>query len=356
MTADPSLSIIIANYNYAAYVGHAIESALAVRCGRREVIVVDDGSTDNSLAVIGKFEGKIKIIAQPNLGQTQSYRRGFDVSSGDVIIFLDADDILHPDLMTEIVKVWHDGISKIQVQVATINSEGKAFGGLHPQFHEIPSPQQIRKWALETGAYPTPAGSGNAYARWFVSRVFQLPTSFVDRANDSYMLAAAPFLGDVVTIAKPLASYRIHGLNQGAQAKLDDARFANEIERTRRRFAFSMEVAAVSNLRGDDGALDRNLRFLSLRMTSLCLRPDLHPIANDARISVLTKMVGALAYPQGFSRLEGVFLVLWAGIVSVAPSASARKLISWRYVPQSRPKGFFSVLSKFGVLRARNSA
>jgi hypothetical protein len=183
---------------------------------------------------------------------------------------------------------------------------------VHPQFHEIPLPQQIREWALETGAYPTPAGSGNAYARWFVSRVFQLPTSFVDRANDSYLLAAAPFLGDVVTIAKPLASYRIHGQNQGAQAKLDDARFANEVERTRRRFAFSMEVAALANLKGDDRGLDRNLRFLSLRMTSLCLRLDLHTTVDDRRMIVLAKMLGSLAYPQGFSLLEGVSLVLWA--------------------------------------------
>jgi hypothetical protein len=163
-------------------------------------------------------------------------------------------------------------------------------------------------------------------------------------------LAAAPFLGDVVTIAKPLASYRIHGQNQGAQAKLDDARFANEVERTRRRFAFSMEVAALANLK-DERGLDRNLRFLSLRVTSLCLRPDLHATVEDRRMIILAKMLGGLAYPQGFSFLEGVSLVLWAGIVSISAPSVARKLISWRYVPQSRPKAVSSVLSKFGVLR-----
>jgi hypothetical protein len=137
------LSIIIANYNYAAYVGHAIESALAVRWNKREVIVVDDGSTDNSLSVIGKFEGQIAIVRQPNLGQTRSYKRGFDLSCGDIIIFLDTDDTLHPDLMHEIIKVWHERASKVQVQVATINSEGRAVGGLHPQLHEIPGPGEI---------------------------------------------------------------------------------------------------------------------------------------------------------------------------------------------------------------------
>jgi glycosyltransferase involved in cell wall biosynthesis len=138
MTTNPSLSIIIANYNYAAYVGHAIESALAVCWDQREVIVVDDGSTDNSLAVIGKFEGRIKIIRQSNLGQTQSYRRGFDLSCGDVIIFLDADDMLDPAIMTEIIKVWHDGISKVQVQVATINAEGTTVGGCIRSFMRFP--------------------------------------------------------------------------------------------------------------------------------------------------------------------------------------------------------------------------
>ncbi|HEY4609717.1 MAG TPA: glycosyltransferase, partial [Ilumatobacteraceae bacterium] len=67
---EPSVSIVITNYNYAAFVDAAIDSALAQQEAEVdvEVIVVDDGSTDDSLAVIERFGDRITIIATPNNG------------------------------------------------------------------------------------------------------------------------------------------------------------------------------------------------------------------------------------------------------------------------------------------------
>ncbi len=94
-----------------------------------------------------------------------------------------------------------------------------------------------------TGAYPTPPGSGNAYPRRLVEHIFNFQSDFTDRAPDSYLLAGAPAYGDVITIAKPLVDYRVHGLNHGAFLELDDSRFAREIDVSRRRHKFFTEVA-----------------------------------------------------------------------------------------------------------------
>ena len=75
------VSVIIPNHNYADYVGIAIKSALEIRWPKVEVIVVDDGSTDNSLQVIGAFSDKITLISQENAGQMPSCVNGFGKSS-----------------------------------------------------------------------------------------------------------------------------------------------------------------------------------------------------------------------------------------------------------------------------------
>src|SRR5437764_1069566 len=90
----PDVSVIINNYNYGRFLAEAIESALSQTLPATEVIVVDDGSTDNSPEVIGRYEGRIRSIMKSNGGQASALNAGFGASSGDVVIFLDADDVL----------------------------------------------------------------------------------------------------------------------------------------------------------------------------------------------------------------------------------------------------------------------
>src|SRR4051794_59978 len=119
-----SLSVIVANYNYAEFVGVAIESALAIDWPDVEVIVVDDGSTDNSRAVIEKFGGRVVAIFQENAGQIAARNLGFARSRGEAIILLDSDDVLHPSIMRETARVWHPGVSKVQFRMRGIDAEG----------------------------------------------------------------------------------------------------------------------------------------------------------------------------------------------------------------------------------------
>src|SRR5262245_14328272 len=100
------LSVIIANYNYRDFVGSAIESALAVDWPEKTVIVVDDASTDDSKSIIEGFCGRVAAYFRPKSHQLGAHTFGFEQSAGDVIIFLDADDLLEPEVMQEVAKVW----------------------------------------------------------------------------------------------------------------------------------------------------------------------------------------------------------------------------------------------------------
>ena len=351
MATELTLSVIIPNHNYADYVGIAVKSALEICWPKVEVIVVDDGSTDNSLDVIKPLADRITLISQANAGQMRSCVNGFRRCSGDVVIFLDSDDALDPDVMTEIAAVWSDTASKYQFQMRVVDAKGNPTGNILPQYFTHPSSEDIRKWVTTTGAYPTPPGSGNAYPSWFVERIFNFKSDFVDRAPDSYLLAAAPACGDVITIAKALTNYRVHGLNHGAFLQLDDERFSREINLTRRRHKFFQEVANSVGLHVAPEALNRNTVYLCLRTASYALRPDIHPIKEDTSARILTNGCRAFTYPQGFSYAQSASLLLWIFCVLLSPPSLRRTLVTWRYAPAQRPNWIRYVLNLFRVVR-----
>ncbi len=82
------VSVVITNYNYGEYVSEAIESALQAD----EVIVVDDGSTDESQATIARYADRVRAIVQPNAGVAAARNNGIATATGDYIVCLDADD------------------------------------------------------------------------------------------------------------------------------------------------------------------------------------------------------------------------------------------------------------------------
>lgn len=93
----PLVSIVIPTYNYANYLPTAIKSCLQQTYGNLEIIVVDDGSTDNTTAVIEKFRESIRYIHQANQGVSSARNRGLEEARGSFITFLDADDSFTTD-------------------------------------------------------------------------------------------------------------------------------------------------------------------------------------------------------------------------------------------------------------------
>jgi len=94
---SPLISVVIPNYNYGRYLFETINSVLDQSYPNLEVIVIDDGSTDNSADVLRQFEGKIIVEYLSNGGQARARNRGLEISSGTFVALLDADDLWMPD-------------------------------------------------------------------------------------------------------------------------------------------------------------------------------------------------------------------------------------------------------------------
>lgn len=90
----PKVSIIIPTYNHARFVGQAVDSALAQTYPDVETIVVDDGSTDETRAVLDSYQGQINYIFQENRGLSAARNTGIRAAQGDYFLFLDADDLV----------------------------------------------------------------------------------------------------------------------------------------------------------------------------------------------------------------------------------------------------------------------
>jgi glycosyltransferase involved in cell wall biosynthesis len=102
---------LINNYNYARFVHEAVDSALAQTLPFDEIIVVDDGSTDESVAMLNHRYGenpRVKIVSKPNGGQLSSFNEGFLRSTGDILFFLDADDLYEPAYVETMLRIYNE--------------------------------------------------------------------------------------------------------------------------------------------------------------------------------------------------------------------------------------------------------
>jgi len=130
----PKVSVVIPTYNYGKYIEKAIDSVLAQTYKDFEIIVVDDGSTDNTREIIEtKYEDKVRYFYQENKGAPAARNRGIEKSKGEYLVFLDADDYLAPSSLEDRVSILEcDGdfawvYSKWQYVDTNGNVQNKAF-------------------------------------------------------------------------------------------------------------------------------------------------------------------------------------------------------------------------------------
>ena len=323
------LSVVIANHNYERYVGAAIESALGLEWDDVEVVVVDDGSTDGSRAVIERYADRVAVLLAENATQRVAANRGYAMTTGDVVVFLDSDDLLPPDLPHRLARVWTPNVSKAQFRMQRIGADGAPVGSPFPEYDPVPEPADIRRWVTETTAYPTPPGSGNAYARWFLDRIFPLDPGIGDFA-DSGCLAAAPFFGDVVTVPEIVVGYRQHGAND-SNLLADDSRFPREIARARARWRFARQVSGADAGAADERPLFRSRELLQLRVASSRVAPDDRPLPGDGRARMLLDSLRAPFHVGPEPLLRRLVIAGWCLATLVAPERVARRLLAVRY-------------------------
>ena len=228
--AAPLVSIIIANYNYGRFLTEAIESVLAQTYRNFELIVVDDGSKDNSREVIESYGDRLIAIFQGNAGQGEAFNVGITRSKGEIICFLDSDDYFYKDKLAKVVAAFLDHSEWVQISHGrtSVNREG-AIIGRDPTFF---SQGNVRNLLLRWGRYAWAVTSALAYRRSALLQVLPIPTKQSEvevikdqktahlafGAADTYLTATVPFYGEVGCIREPLMFYRSHGDNMQSRS------------------------------------------------------------------------------------------------------------------------------------------
>ena len=221
MSYQPLVSILINNYNYGHFLGESIESALNQTYRHREIIVVDDGSTDNSRDIIGNYSGRIITVLKNNRGQASAFNAGVAKSKGDILCFLDSDDFFFPRKVEVIVELFRqitgndtiDNNVMIYHLLQIVNKDGSGRDDTIPSrlFDREPNLlRYARKYRfLPYSASPT---SGLSISRSLASQIFPIPESVTVSADD-FVVRASSLLGSVYGDGRCLAAYRIHGNN-----------------------------------------------------------------------------------------------------------------------------------------------
>jgi hypothetical protein len=210
----PLISVVICNYNYGRFVGQAIESVFQQTYPRVELIVVDDGSTDESHSVIRAYGDRIKSVFQPNQGQGPALSAGIALAKGEFISLLDADDYFHPDKLQLVVNAFltHPNWVQITHPWIVVDREGTR-RGRSSMTHSIGDVTQL---LLDWGKYGWGITSSLSYRQSALAQLVPIPS--VPKAADIHLTTGAPFQGEVGALPEHLMFYRIHGKNRCAHS------------------------------------------------------------------------------------------------------------------------------------------
>lgn len=130
----PKVSVIIPTYNNAKYIDKSINSVLSQTYKDFEIIIVDDGSSDNTKEVLKQYNGKIKYYYQENKGVSFARNKGIRESSGEYIAFLDSDDVWFPNKIEIQILILEkdEKVGLVCSLVTTIDNGGKPLGIIKP--------------------------------------------------------------------------------------------------------------------------------------------------------------------------------------------------------------------------------
>jgi glycosyltransferase involved in cell wall biosynthesis len=206
-SSSPSISVVIPCYNGAKYLRETLASVLAQTHPILEVIVVDDGSTDDSAAIAESVGPPVRVIRQPNQGESVARNRGIDEARGDWVAFLDADDLWKPE--------------KIAKQVAALTPEVGASCTGYYAFQEpgqqilyvyIPRSEDVSFEAAMTKAI-NPCSASDLMVRRELPLRFPTSISF---GEDAIYILSLLRKTRFAVVPEPLMGYRRHASAQSA--------------------------------------------------------------------------------------------------------------------------------------------
>jgi len=354
MVKEPLVSIIINNYNYARFLNEAIESACKQIYDNTEVLVVDDGSSDNSREIIASFKDRITPIYKENGGQASAFNAGFSASQGALILFLDADDYLYPDAVEQILSVWSSEPEAVKLHFLLdgIDAVGEPLGYTYPAQGKYLGRGDVVEQLLKRGVYGVAPTSGNALSRAALNKIFPIEEDTYRISADGYLATTIAFYGTVLAIEKPLGAYRVHGDNNWGTA-MSGKQFRSFIEHDLRKRDLLVKQATAFGYKVPPDLLLRTNAHLRARLASLRLDPKAHPVSDDTVGKLIYHGVYSAWTYSSLNRKKRLFVIAWFLIIGLIPISISKPAIGWLFAQESRPKSVEWVLNRLRPLLNR---
>ncbi|WP_158808249.1 glycosyltransferase [Beijerinckia sp. L45] len=322
MSAAPRLAVIIANYNYEAFVAKAIDSVLRQNCADIELVVVDDGSTDGSWGIIQSYGTRLKALRVANGGQAKACLFGVAQTQAPFVLLLDADDELVPGSLDIILGQLDPAVAKLQYALTPIDATGRVLGDPRPALTSFRGSKSLAEAIGRDGEYVSPPTSGNVFRRDLFARI--APIDY-ESAIDGVILLLAPFVGDVVSLAQPLGLYRLHGQNFSAIDKPTPARFAREADRFAARLTHLARILTPAERAGFAPADPRTTLFFTERRFYEAVASGRRPSVAVLRRFIKANFVSRLGAAGKMSRFA------LAGTLWVLPKRKRLALLGYRF-------------------------
>lgn len=212
------VSVIIPTYNYADTIGNAIESILQQDYSDIELIISDDGSTDNTQEIVQGYVNKynnILYIKHENSGKAMATYRAYQISSGQIIFNLDADDVFLPGKISHIVNLYKSNSSISMIgHAAKIYIDGKPSGvedlSGKTFVNKVINGKELVSFFLKNNIL---YGGGSTFSMRKSHVELDKKMAEVDMYVDEYLVYKACYAGDVLILSEPLSIWNIHGSN-----------------------------------------------------------------------------------------------------------------------------------------------
>ena len=317
------VDVVIDNFNYGRFLGEAIESALAQTHPDVRVIVVDDGSTDESAAVLAEYADRVEVVRKENGGQASALNAGLERCRGDAVIFLDADDVLDREIAARVAEVFARDAETVQVpyRLEVVDGRGRRNGLVkpHPDM-ELPAGEIAAAKLTFPFDIVTVGTSGNAFRVDPLRRIAPIPEAEFADCADWYLVHVMPLLGRITPVDVLGGRYRVHGANA---YEPDDIRL--DVEHVRKTVRYGMvTTAALEQMSSELGLTPPYAEILSVsdianRLISLRLDAARHPRPDDTVRRLLADGIRASFRRWDSPLLMKLVFVTWFLLVAVAP-------------------------------------
>jgi hypothetical protein len=213
--ATPFVTVLVDTFNHGRFIEAALESVLAqdFPAAEREILVVDDGSTDRTPHVLEKFSSHIHILRKANGGQASAFNAAIPEARGQIIALLDGDDWWGPGKLSAVAAAgWDDpDLGLVGHSVTEVYSDGSRQTEILREHRRlrVDSPANARLFRLRKSFF----GTSRMTLRASVARtLLPVPESLVVEA-DEYLFTLAAVAADADILPQPLTFYRIHDSN-----------------------------------------------------------------------------------------------------------------------------------------------